>query len=224
MNKRSHDTAILIFSKPSEKEGNEKVLIPQNQTTNKSSLKWLRNRTLQVVQATRLPSFLIEEQTGNTFGQRLANAFQCVFDQGYQHVIAIGNDCVELCEADLIEAARLVSQGEVVLGPDLRNGTYLIGLNRTQFNASRLAQLPWQSRDTFKSLVEHFGVCQIMETKQDLNHRQDLENYVQRAARKIRKIFHLLLSATMNWADSKMEPHTSSYHLVLAHRGPPQRF
>lgn len=195
----------------------------QGQSKNTAAVKWLRNRTIEIVKSTELPSFLIEDQEGDTFGQRLANAFQHVFDQGYQQVIAIGNDCAELSESDLIKAAKLVNEGKAVLGPDLRNGAYLIGLDRAQFNAGQMAQLPWRSQNTFKSLVEYLGTCRILETKQDLNNLQDLQRFVRLATKKIRKTFRLLLKGIISWADNNTEVEDLTFHLAHALRGPPQR-
>lgn len=169
-----------------------------------------------------MPCYLIERQEGDTFGDRLANAFHEVFDLGHQHVIAIGNDCVELTAQDLKQAAQLVKQNKSVLGPDQRNGAYLIGLSRNQFDASLLANLPWQTKYTFQSLVAYLGAPDVLEAKKDLNNSFDLRELIRNSSRRIKQTIYLLLSPILLWANFEFEAPTSILCLQPSHRGPPQ--
>ncbi|MDG1277213.1 MAG: TIGR04282 family arsenosugar biosynthesis glycosyltransferase [Algoriphagus sp.] len=69
-------------------------------------------------------------QTGKDLGERMRNAFETVFSEGYDHVVIIGTDCVDLKPAHIQKAFKKLSQNDAVLGPALDGGYYLLGLKK----------------------------------------------------------------------------------------------
>lgn len=67
-------------------------------------------------------------QKGDDLGERMANAFQEAFADGYEEVVIIGSDCFELKAAVLQNAFSALNRFEVVLGPAFDGGYYLMGL------------------------------------------------------------------------------------------------
>jgi glycosyltransferase A (GT-A) superfamily protein (DUF2064 family) len=57
------------------------------------------------------------QQRGRNFGARLANAVADAFAAGYEHVIAVGNDCPALHEVDWAAVTEQLEAGRPVLGP-----------------------------------------------------------------------------------------------------------
>ena len=74
------------------------------------------------------PSLLINIfiQEGKDLGERMKNAFSARFAEGYEHVAIIGADSPSLPLAYLKQAFS--SEREVVLGPSVDGGYYLIGM------------------------------------------------------------------------------------------------
>jgi uncharacterized protein len=72
-------------------------------------------------------------QVGSDLGERIKNAFQEVFEMGYEHAVIIGTDCPEI-KASIIENAfeGLINNHEAVLGVARDGGYYLLGLNSVQ--------------------------------------------------------------------------------------------
>lgn len=70
-------------------------------------------------------------QHGNDLGARMGKAFEDSFNQGYNEVILIGSDCVELSEEDIINAYAQLKSYDVVIGPATDGGYYLMGLKNT---------------------------------------------------------------------------------------------
>lgn len=69
-------------------------------------------------------------QRGRGFGEIIANAFETVFSLGYSKVVMIGSDSIEI-EADHIShAIEHLKNYDVVIGPALEGGYYLIGMNK----------------------------------------------------------------------------------------------
>ncbi len=63
-------------------------------------------------------------------GKRMKNSFLSAFDKGAQEVIAIGIDCPGVNAQLLAEAFEKIRNCDLLLGPAVDGGYYLIGLNR----------------------------------------------------------------------------------------------
>lgn len=113
-------------------------------------------RSAQVVHQSGLPVFHYHEgnQKGQTFGERLANAYAEVFEQGYEAVISVGNDSPELHQTDWQAVVDILMGGQCVIGPSLRGGAYLIGITRRHFSNKTFQQLPWQTRGLLPALSQ----------------------------------------------------------------------
>lgn len=69
-------------------------------------------------------------QSGNTFGERLMQAFKEVFARGYENVVIIGCDSIDLDCTHVEEAFRLLQYYDVVIGPAQDGGYYLLGMRQ----------------------------------------------------------------------------------------------
>jgi len=67
-------------------------------------------------------------QTGNDLGERINNAFITGFSQGYQHIVLIGSDCLDIRPSHIKQAFALLDTHAAVIGPSLDGGFYLVGL------------------------------------------------------------------------------------------------
>ena len=180
MNQPERNTAVLIFSQSAAREVASKRLL-NNSAGNFQLIRLLQSRVYQTVQISGLPFFCTDEltQIGTSFGERITNAIQDIFDQGYQRVIAIGNDCPELQPEDLRFAADQLLKGKCVIGPNIRKGTYLIGLDQSSFIAEEFMELPWQSNQLLLKLKAYFDSIKtsvkVLRDLRDLNSFADLK-------------------------------------------------
>lgn len=83
------------------------------------------------------------DQVGKDLGQRMHRTFVDLFAQGYQQVIIVGTDVPTLPLTVYQEAFAILSHSEVVLGPALDGGYYLIGLTRP--TEDLFAGIPWST-------------------------------------------------------------------------------
>ncbi|WP_222982705.1 TIGR04282 family arsenosugar biosynthesis glycosyltransferase [Flagellimonas meishanensis] len=141
MKESIQDTAVLIFANSASRDA-----IAKNMLAKAALFDAMTLQTLKVVKATGLPYFHFteNEQQGWTFGQRFANAVQSVYAKGYQNIITIGNDSPQLKTWHIKKAFYELQQGKTVLGPALDGGFYLMGMNRSHFDAFSFSKLPWQ--------------------------------------------------------------------------------
>lgn len=72
---------------------------------------------------------LIPQRQGS-LGERLVAALEHGFSSGLSKIIVVGSDCPQLDSQKIVEALTLLEAHDVVLGPALDGGYYLIGLNR----------------------------------------------------------------------------------------------
>lgn len=69
-------------------------------------------------------------QLDGDLGKKMNDAFQQSFKKGYEKVLIIGSDCAEINENDLNDAISILDEKQVVLGPAVDGGYYLIGMRQ----------------------------------------------------------------------------------------------
>jgi len=118
-------------------------------------------------------------QKGQHFGEKIANAFESAFELGFDSVITVGNDCLDLPQVDFTQITRTLNQGRNVLGPTFRKGAYLIGLRKQDFDKERFQNLTWQSTglkvDLFSYFDDQSSPIEVLETYRDANNLGDLK-------------------------------------------------
>ena len=71
-------------------------------------------------------------QSGETLGERMCNAMEAVFKKGYEASILIGTDIPEIKAQDLNQAFFKLQENDIVFGPSMDGGYYLIGMKKLQ--------------------------------------------------------------------------------------------
>jgi uncharacterized protein len=83
------------------------------------------------------------DQVGEDLGQRMHHTFVDLFAKGYKQVIIVGTDVPTLPLSVYQEAFTILSRSNVVLGPALDGGYYLVGL--TQPIEKLFIGVPWST-------------------------------------------------------------------------------
>jgi len=141
-------SAILIFTRSvCEEAENKKFLAKGSKKLRIQLASTFYNHTIDTVKASGLPYFIFksESQQGENFGHRLSNAFITIFNEGYESVIAIGNDTPQLRSQDLQRANAELQKNNAIVGPSADGGVYLIGLKKTDFQPQLFAELNWET-------------------------------------------------------------------------------
>ena len=150
-------TAILIFARSAQDEVAHKSFFrPAGYRVNLAIARLLNQKIERSAAQTGLPTFVVDsrQQTGPDFGSRFTRAIASVFARGFQRVIAVGNDCLSLDHTQILAAEKSLDQHTLVLGPTTDGGTYLIGIDRSLFDADAFAQLPWQKATLYQALLQ----------------------------------------------------------------------
>ncbi len=141
-------TAILIFSRTAAAEAAVKTFDkPSGKKGNALIARYFIKKTVHTARQTGLPVFLHydADHHESTFGERLADAIEAVFQKGYSRVITIGNDIPDLTTDILLTAGQELVHHPMVLGPAADGGVYLIGFRRENYRRAAFIALPWQT-------------------------------------------------------------------------------
>ena len=114
-------------------------------------------------------------QTKGDLGQKMLAAFQHGFSLGYQKIIIIGSDLYSLRPKHIESAFEKLENYDVVIGPALDGGYYLLGLN---FIIPKIfKQKQWSTSSVLKetlSDLKEFNV-NLLEPLNDIDTYEDLK-------------------------------------------------
>lgn len=225
----SSNTAIIVFSRRATEEAKHKKFGPGGYRANVKAAHSLIRQVVTVASQTTAKVFSIDDtqQVGDTFGEKLSNGFKFVFDQGFENVIAIGNDCPELTSSILEKTIGMLQKNEVVLGPSKDGGLFLIGLSRSAFNKAAFESLPWQTDQLLKSYIqlcnETFKKLGLLRTLFDVNNYQDVLHFIRIGLQPLFKILFASNDLVQDDIESQEPPRyfDTPYLKVDFLRGPP---
>ncbi|WP_282162396.1 TIGR04282 family arsenosugar biosynthesis glycosyltransferase [Ulvibacterium marinum] len=67
-------------------------------------------------------------QQGNNLGERMIQAFSEGFNNGFEKIIVIGSDMLDLSQSDIENAFTALDEDDFVIGPAEDGGYYLLGM------------------------------------------------------------------------------------------------
>ena len=158
-------------------------------------------RTIQTIDADKAVYYSIEirahdiwnndnyqkhQQLGEDLGIRMLNAFKNGFKKGYEKIIIIGSDLFDLKENHINEAFKRLDKNDVVIGPALDGGYYLLGLKTLYPSIFKL--MAWGTEtvlnDTLRKLENEtvFLLEQLndIDTFEDLKQNPQLLQHIQK--------------------------------------------
>lgn len=89
-------------------------------------------------------------QKGEDLGERMKNSFADAFTKGLQNVVLMGSDSPDLPEDYIKQAFITLQTKDVVLGPTVDGGYYLIGFKNTTFIPGVFEEIHWSSSMVFQ--------------------------------------------------------------------------
>lgn len=122
-------------------------------------------------------NFLKAVQKGNDLGDRMLNAFQTAFDNGFERVMIIGSDCYQLDTGLIQKGFDILCQDDAVIGPAEDGGYYLLGLRKMVPEIFK--EKSWSTEtvcsDTIKDLEKGSLSYQLLPTLPDVDEAVDLQ-------------------------------------------------
>jgi len=226
----SPSTAILFFSRSAAAEARAKSLNKASSAHQREQLfEGLIRKTLAEISKSGLPLIKSDDTTqiGNSFGERLANAIEGVFEQGYEQVIAIGNDCPNFSHQMLQTAQVQLAAQKMVIGPAADGGAYLIGLHREIYKRQKFIDLDWETDELQKNLIDYGRELSTkiysLSNEIDIDTEADLISFLQkfRQPGKLRTLILSLLSIADRKHTLTSSTYSSSFYTLSNLRAPP---
>jgi rSAM/selenodomain-associated transferase 1 len=123
-------------------------------------------------------------QQGADLGERLANIFRRMFDEGYGQVHILNSDSPDLPHSLVKQSMNLLNkpQTEAVLGPCDDGGYYLVGLRR--LIPELFTQIPWSTDKVLQKTLERvqqLGLqCKLLGPWYDIDTYDDILKFLAR--------------------------------------------
>lgn len=121
-------------------------------------------------------------QRGETLGERMYCAIRDVLEKGYDSCVLLGTDVPELRAECLKQAFSLLKSRDIVLGPSLDGGYYLVGMKKPLESVFQVKTYGKGCvlRDTVRQLKREGLTVGFTEALQDMDTSEDLQGYRQR--------------------------------------------
>lgn len=120
--------------------------------------------------------FKKKQQNGDDLGQRMHNAFQQGFDEGYERIIIIGSDMFDMSQKDLEEAFSALNSKNFVIGPAEDGGYYLLGMRGLK--AELFQNKNWGTSSVLKDTLFNLEKEKIhlLTVKNDIDYYEDIKD------------------------------------------------
>jgi rSAM/selenodomain-associated transferase 1 len=119
-------------------------------------------------------------QKGKDLGERMRNAFTEAFEMGHTRVVLIGSDIPDLPLEFIEEAFTSLKKRDVVIGPALDGGYYLIGFKDKTFSAQVFERIAWGTETVFDETMQDLKKLRrkvhTLPFQRDIDTLEDLRN------------------------------------------------
>ena len=124
-----------------------------------------------------LGDFKYVTQSDGDLGDRMKQAFQSGFDQGCDRIVMIGTDCPAIDKALIDRAFLALNKTDVVFGPAIDGGYYLIGLRKQILEL--FSNIAWSTASVLQdslAIVNDLDLSyELLEILPDIDRPDDLE-------------------------------------------------
>ena len=128
----------------------------------------------------------IEFQSGGDLGIRMQEFFETQFRGGATACVLVGSDCPEVDVATIDKAFEKLKDSDLVLGPALDGGYYLIGMRRPI--PQIFDNMPWSGSELLSATISRAESLKLaialLDNKDDIDTHADLMRWLERASQK----------------------------------------
>ncbi len=102
-------------------------------------------------------NYLYAPQNGGDLGERMKNSFKDAFASGFSKAVIIGSDMPDLELPVLNEAFIALDSDDVVIGPAVDGGYYLMGFRQPCFLPKVFEGISWGTDSVFRDTMKILG-------------------------------------------------------------------
>ena len=123
-------------------------------------------------------------QQGVDLGLKMQDAFFRMFTEGFTSCVLIGSDIPDLPHSIFDEAFKSLESNDVVIGPAVDGGYYLIGFNKWTFQPVIFENIAWGTSTVYRETVRRIVDTQLrihrLPLWQDVDNMGDLQSLFDR--------------------------------------------
>lgn len=115
-------------------------------------------------------------QIGSDLGERMHNAFQEGFKDGYEKIVIVGSDLIALESTDITAAMKHLEDNDIVLGPAEDGGYYLLGMKKIPQNI--FSNKDWGTDSVLEDTLIDIASLKyhLLQEKNDIDTYDDIKN------------------------------------------------
>jgi rSAM/selenodomain-associated transferase 1 len=115
-------------------------------------------------------------QNGSDLGERMEHAFETAFKDGYQNVVIVGSDLIDLKPTHIENAFKVLENHDLVIGPSLDGGYYLLGMKTLHSAVFKNKQ--WGTDSVLKTTLKDLQQenVKLLEALNDIDTFEDLKD------------------------------------------------
>ena len=133
---------------------------------------------------------LWEQIPDKDLGRRMAHACRTAFERKYTFVVMVGSDLPTI-DGDIVQQAlRLLTAHDVVIGPSVDGGYYLIGLKK--LIPELFSNIPWSTNEVTsitRQIADRMGLSlTLLPQQRDLDTTEDLHVFIQGSQNSMKQV------------------------------------
>ncbi len=117
-------------------------------------------------------------QKGADLAERMTDAFETAFKDGYERVVIIGSDCFDLKDSHIEDAFFALDENDMVVGPAKDGGYYLLGMKK--MHPSLFANKTYSHKKVLNELLNEIAqkdlTFELLPELSDIDTLQDLKD------------------------------------------------
>lgn len=122
-------------------------------------------------------------QNGTDLGQKMKNAFETIFKNGFDRAVLMGTDMPDLPEEIISDAMTELETHDAVIGPAVDGGYYLIGFRAGTFWPAVFEDKPWGTSAVYQTTMDDFTTADMnvhqLPKWRDVDEYDDLNHLIQ---------------------------------------------
>lgn len=113
-------------------------------------------------------------QQGDDLGERMKNAFEEGFRQGFEQLVIIGSDVYDISTSDLEKAFEHLETSDYVIGPAEDGGYYLLGMKKLNHEIFR--DKDWGTSTVYEQTLKDLeGPVAVLPRRNDIDRYEDIK-------------------------------------------------
>lgn len=121
-------------------------------------------------------------QCDGDLGLKMQKAFEKQFLSGYEKIVLIGSDTPNITNQAIDESFEQLDENDVVLGPCLDGGYYLIAFNKKTFYAEVFKDITWSTSRVLEQTLQklHTKKVYLLNKLNDIDVIEDLNDFYEK--------------------------------------------